>query len=849
MRCDMMRNLRPRVCWLLIGLTGLALAGCPAATGPKLAINPAALNFGANGVDESFTIGNDGTGALNWTLSHSVPWITSVDVTSGTVTNKLQRVHLTVDRTGLAPGADYSGVITIDSNGGTKTVRVALSVPGTPGLDVSPKTVSLLGTTTTGTFTVTNTGNGPLNWSLKLQDPSDSTATIALPSYMTISPLGGVTAPGASTTVTITIDRTNLTAGITSFTLQLLSNAGDTTVGINIGVGTSPVIGVDPNVLEFGEDLNELTFNVFNNGPSGTVLNFTLTTDRPDLIFLAPTTGQSVGTATTDKNGVPISVTIDRNALKGSEDGGTITVSADGIDSVSVAVTAKSAPLRFEGAINRSRPPFIQRFVFLMRDGTGKSIDSTNPAIFQQLQTAFKVSEDGVVLDPAESNTFVTGPQNLKYNIILLLDFTGSMYNAETGSGVAIDQMVAGAKSFISDLPGSYRIAVMEYHERQQTNRLIHGFSTAKQPLLDALDAFSLPVGDHGASEVLDAVTDACTRLVNEDAGALPFDDADVRAVVFVTDGRDTSSIKTAEELSTLAKDSRVRLYPIGFGDNVNSAPLVKLAADSGGHYYVAATSAALTSLLDNADVSTPAAPGLVTSDLERQVVLTYITLFQEGSHNYLIEATYQGLQGSFKRDSVFAIGGDVRAGQIALRTAGIQGDNTAEVYVRAEYVPRNVTQFKFRFITPNAYTVELLPEGLLAGWTLVPGAGGVYTMLTTDANYLPYGSFGDLLKVTFTGLGGAFDLGFRVDNQIYINPPTTKFFQYPDSLSVGTGSSAATVAPLLLSSGFDPDALDAFDRDGDGVTDFNDAAPTNPLVSKSLGSTPNAAAPNKLKE
>jgi hypothetical protein len=102
--------------------------------------------------------------------------------------------------------------------------------------------------------------------------------------------------------------------------------------------------------------------------------------------------------------------------------------------------------------------------------------------------------------------------------------------------------------------------------------------------------------------------------------------------------------------------------------------------------------------------------------------------------------------------------------------------------------------------------------------------------VLTTEDNFLRYGAFGDLLRVRFAGVGpGSFDLGFRVDNRIYISPPVTKFFQYPDTLTVGTGSSAATVVPLLLSSGFDPDAPGAWDRDGDSVVDFDDLFPDDP--------------------
>ncbi len=204
--------------------------------------------------------------------------------------------------------------------------------------------------------------------------------------------------------------------------------------------------------------------------------------------------------------------------------------------------------------------------------------------------------------------------------------------------------MVTATLDFIDDTPDSWRLALMEYHDRQQTDRLIHNFSTSKDSLKEGLQAFQVPIGDNGASEVYDAVIDGCKRIENEDAGTLSFDDADVRALIFISDGRDTSSIASLEECITAATDRRVRLYPIGFGQTVNAAPLIQMATTTGGHYYAAPTAADLVSLLQNEEGQPSNAPGRIVTELKRQIVLTYISLFQEGSHNYLISAEYQGI-------------------------------------------------------------------------------------------------------------------------------------------------------------------------------------------------------------
>lgn len=808
-------------------LLSVPLAGCPSSSmPPKLSINSSVLNFGTIGVEESIAISNSGGGILEWTVSEDIPWLEPT-ILSGSTTNKIDRVKLMVDRTGLGPGS-YTGKVTIDSNGGSKVVSVAMKVPGTPQLQASPTSINLVGTQQTATLTLSNSGDDLLGWSVKLYDASAPGVPITLPAYLSISPTTGSVAAGGQAQVTITVDRELFGEGLKSFILVINSTGGTQEISLNITSSLSGQLAVEPKVLDFGTDLNQLTFDVYNAGATGSKINFSITTDRADLISFSPSSGSSTGTAADIKDIVTIGVTIDRDALKGDSDGGKLFVNAPGMDPIEVLVTAEVAPITFEGPMNRTRPPFIMRFIFILRDSQGRAIDSNDPTILAELQDAFTVYEDGTPIDSDETNLFVTNGLNLKYNLMLMLDYTGSMFHAGDGHGTAIAQMVTSARAFIQAMPPSYRLGLMEYHERQQQNRLIHGFSTDRESLLDSLDAFTVPANEHGASEVYDAVYDACTRLENEDAGVLAFDDADVRGLVFISDGRDTSSIKTLDETIQYAKDLRVRLYPIGFGRSINSLTLVRMATETGGHYYAAPTVAELAHVLER-EIGAPAnAPGVVLRDLSRQVVLNYITLFQEGSHAYALKAEYNGQQGYVERDGVYAIGGDVRAGQLALTTSGIESNGTAEVYLRTDYVPRNVTQFRVRFITNLPYQLEVAEGGLLDGWTVVNEGGGVYTVLTTEDNPIRYGAFGNLLKLTFNNvLVNEFELGFRADNRIYVNPPFTKFFQYPYFVPVSRDYSfTASVAPILLEQGFDPDAPGAFDADGDATADFDDMFP-----------------------
>jgi hypothetical protein len=244
---------------------------------------------------------------------------------------------------------------------------------------------------------------------------------------------------------------------------------------------------------------------------------------------------------------------------------------------------------------------------------------------------------------------------------------------------------------------------------------------------------------------------------------------------------------------------------------------------------------------------------------------MTYYTPLSD-SHDYRVTANFPDSNGDptsagFQEDGVFA-GGDVRAGQITLHTDGINpATGNAEIYVRTDYIPRNIKRFRFRFVPMEDVTLEspLAPPppptladadlmqnsgGLLRGWRIIDEGNGIFTLVTEEENFLLYGSFGTLMKVTVSGLDPAesFVMGFRVDNTIYYGPAgpqgpsTTRFFDYPGGrlnpdavLRVSTEPDIAGPSETvdgLFDTTFDPEAEDAWDRDEDQIIDFDDSAP-----------------------
>ncbi len=88
---------------------------------PILSFEPNTLNFGHDKESLPFTIKNNGTGNLNWTLTPNKTWITLSETSN---TNQ-STINVSVNRAALEIGS-YSGLVGISSNGGTGSIVINL---------------------------------------------------------------------------------------------------------------------------------------------------------------------------------------------------------------------------------------------------------------------------------------------------------------------------------------------------------------------------------------------------------------------------------------------------------------------------------------------------------------------------------------------------------------------------------------------------------------------------------------------------------------------------------------------------------------------------------------------------
>lgn len=1011
-----------------------------------LQVSPSTIALSAADSTAAFTIRNNGSVPLNWSLAYlpdpldpdtTLAFPPGFVVTPPTGTNQAS-TSTSVSLT-FPPGRQDFG-IRVTSNSGADTVVFSIG-SALDGFSISPSTlrVSVAGSGS-GTavqpisiLTIGNTGTLPISWTISIVDRIDTTTAPPL----SATPILGTTAVGAASEVQVRItDPDAIVQGDGRY--ELIVRSGDSFQSVPIVVDVLPVPDIelsrapDTNVLQppvvpttlldFGTESIQQQFWVVNVGSVDSELFFDVVHDdvdaaRPVIASISPVRGNTngpdqdfyLGDQQLYTDGVPVTVTIDRSALV--EDVETRTISVRAFDSTfanrvatvevaTIQIRAEKPPFIITGALNRSRPPNLLRYVFSNRDELGQVVPLQTAS--ERARLAYDIFEDEIPLDLDETSQFLT--YSYRGNVVLMLDFTGSMYNAGTTGvdplepGEAVELMREAARAFIDDLPPNFQMQLMYFSDRIAEDRVIQRFTNDRQLLRDALDRFTLSPARFGSSDIYDALGMAMADLAAEDpANTLPFDDADVRAVVFITDGEDNVSGLNLGEVESRAEDTKTRLFPVTYspnGEQVNLADMLTLSDSSGGFLYNVSTvrelrnalgtrtamqliprngavgdqaaftienlsaqaiffeitpgnnspwlgslsessgvipgngsreirvgltpvAAEIGLLLEGAlkvsagdgegevrvqyralagnavtDVATMVRdePGTLWDEFNNQSVVTYMTTKEE-AFSYILSGRYtlpdnRIIEGAFERDGSFIIG-DPEIGQVSLKTAGIYEDLTvgeaaerfrADVYVHADYIPRNVTSFSFRFflvapedISPAsaalldgiAMQVSIVEDGILADdnvgtadWRLISDGEGRYRLITDEENALPIGSFGNMLKLSFSNLGdfvasfgaGArqpeFQVAMRMDNQTYILPASerqpsgTKYFLYPGGLvhperllSVERGRTdlagpAQDIALLVGLEGFDPEAPGAFDSDEDGYPNFNDPAP-----------------------
>jgi hypothetical protein len=849
----------------------------------RLEASPKSILFGTALLERRVALWNVGIGTVNWEIDGSdFPAWLSLDVASGsgliaagvatgTVSGEAtDEVLLRVDRS-MAPAGEFEFSHTFDavaSGDADNTVSITLSMTiartaafAIEADDVDDRGISTLAipvTEDTRTFVVRNEGTGPLNWAFG-----------ELPFWITsLDPSQGTLEPNVQQTVTLTVSRDGLfTPGEQEF-LEITTNDPERElVLLDVAVAVPPVISITAipaGGISFADDESAKTLEIANDGDPGTLLNYQVATNQ-EWLSISPSNGVSEGTSSPIKDFQQHSVTVDRSRLEGAGASARIIISAflveDGetvpdptVPPLEVTVTVEAAPLTIESALPRKRVPSLLRNVVAMRNIRSESIPIPNSRL-TEVGDLFRIAEAEVPLELTESNQFLK--RDYSANVLILLDFSGSMFasaqeavdDGQLGDPAALTEDVLKSVyaqsivDLIDEMPDHFRVGLAVFNDRPTPDggaiRIVTNTNdgepdfTRDKVVLGARFS-SLIVNDNGATDLLPAIEAGSTRLVREDTNSnlRPFDDADMRALIVVTDGRDTSLERIAETSNAIIAQG-VRLFMVGWGSSVEADPIIRLATATGGHYY--STPARDTGLQDpfGVPIRVPEVAELadwctldtsdecdqsIANDLSSQVLLSYTALNAQPSVIVTADLTFNDPndqntlclpeQGDitsgveWRQQDFLAVQGDTRLGQVSLRTEGVDG-GSASLVLRADYVPRNITEFTFDIglmsIETPTVTVTPVPQtagGLISNWTSSV-AGTEYTFASPDGTPIRFSDFGDLLDIQVDGVTQAFDLTLEITDPAYDgSEPETKYITHPTGMTVGGGEFLATSFP-----------------------------------------------------
>ena len=436
------------------------------------------------------------------------------------------------------------------------------------------------------------------------------------------------------------------------------------------------------------------------------------------------------------------------------------------------AAAPTPAPLEeinFAGVVTRTNLPSQVQVVFSLRDQDGRAIEL--PA--EDVQKATKIyeceprteegcrpgTEDWEEIDYTETSFFVHTAENFDLEVVFVLDFTNSMAQARLPDGrSAIAAMMESFSAGLGVLPGAHRTGVVEFHDRNVEPGVLSALTTNRQAIRDSISQFSQSGFDPGSSRVWDSVVSGANLF-----STLAQNPRAIRALVFLSDGRDTSSVNTRDAAQVHAQARNVQLYALGVGEVFQEEQLREMAGSTGGGYYPVRDVSLLQEQLQ-----------LLVNDLRGQYQVSYITLRRTGEYSTQVAVELGGVMGSMQTapfDAATFFGPDNR-GAIQFDPPSIdRNEGKATIFVRALHMPRNIDRIRFKVDTPNPVQVDLVEGqdgGLLDGWNLLePDAEGFYEVSSPDP--VEFGNFGLLFRLTISDVTEE-SLGIPVefDNTIY---------------------------------------------------------------------------------
>lgn len=262
-------------------------------------ISPSTLNFGTTQTELSVTIQNNGNTSTDWSLdlgSHT--WLTASPAAGQIEAGKQQSIIFTVDRDKIVEVQTV--IIKLSAFGNSFPINVSCAPKNAQSyMSVEPEILDFGNDLQELPLTIKNAGTKPLNWTIA--DPTEAAITLSENS-------GSIPSQG-SKVVKVFLNRSNGVVNINT-TLVLSDGIKEQTVQIVSGTESQTgIMKIEPESVDFGKDLDEVSFTISNIGKSE--LNWNADEIKESCLSVIPMEGKlAAGESQTVK------IILDRNNME-----------------------------------------------------------------------------------------------------------------------------------------------------------------------------------------------------------------------------------------------------------------------------------------------------------------------------------------------------------------------------------------------------------------------------------------------------------------------------------------------------------------------------------------------------
>lgn len=250
---------------------------------PALSVTPLAHSVEAGAGSLTFAVTNMGQGSMSWAAQQDCSWITRISPPVGSLTAG-QSSTVVVNYSMNPSASPRTCSITVNASGADGSPQTVVvqqaGLTGTPVLSLAPSSRTVADEAGTTTFTVSNTGSAPMDWTTS--EGCD---------WLAVSPSGGTLNPGQNALVTATYEANPEAATRSCAVLVSAPGASGSPKTFSLGQAANDTPVLQLSAISSVADVKAgvAMFTVTNAG--GGTLNWSAATTCPWVTSLAPASG------------------------------------------------------------------------------------------------------------------------------------------------------------------------------------------------------------------------------------------------------------------------------------------------------------------------------------------------------------------------------------------------------------------------------------------------------------------------------------------------------------------------------------------------------------------------------